>query len=157
MIVVDEQIVIERAPEDVFRYLADGFFEHARELNPTTVEAALTSEGPMRKGATGREVQVIQRKRRGREVVVEEYEAASLFTLRNIRETPLEKRYVSRWRFIPVEGGTRVEQHLELEWTMLAFRLFRPLARRMIAKDVQAAQRRLKMAIEQGVPARPLA
>jgi hypothetical protein len=154
LIVIDEQVVIERAPEDVFRYLADGFFDHVRAFNPDAVEAVQTSEGPVQKGTRGREAQMIQGKRRERELVVEEYEVPSVFTLRNATETPLEKHYLSRWRFIPVENGTRVEQRFELAWTMLAFRLFKPFIRRLIAKDIRAAQGRLKAAIETSVPPR---
>jgi len=154
VIVVDEQVVIERAPEDVFRFLAEGFFDHVREFNPAAVEAVKTSEGPMQKGARGREAQVIQGKRREREVVVEEWEPPALFALRNAAPTPLERHYLSRWRFLPVEGGTRVEQHFELEWSMLAFRLFRPFIRRVIARDIRAAQQRIKALVEASVPSR---
>jgi hypothetical protein len=155
MIVIDEDIVIERHPEDVFRYVAEGFFEHVREFNPAAIEAAKTSEGPIAKGTRGREVQMIQGKRRERELEVIEYEPVELFAMKNATQTPLEKHYLGRWRFIPVEEGTRVEQHFELDWSMLAFRLFKPFIRNMIRKDIRASQQRIKAAIETSVPSGP--
>lgn len=153
MIVVEQEIVIRRPPEEVFRWLAEGFFDHVRTFNPDAVVAEKTSPGPMQKDARGREAQVIMGKVRERELVVDEWEPGSLFTLRNATVTPLETHYLSRWRFFPDPEGTRVEQRFELTWTMLAFRLFRPFVRRRIARDLAAALARAKAAIEATEPA----
>jgi hypothetical protein len=150
VIVVEHEIVIHRPPEEVWRYLAEGFFEHVMDFNPDAVLAERIDGGPMRKGARGREAQVIQGKRREREVVVDAWEPLRVFALRNAAATSLETHYLSRWRLVPVAEGTRVEQRFELQWTMLLFRVLRPLIRRAIAKDLAAALGRIKAAVESG-------
>jgi hypothetical protein len=46
-------VVIQRPVADVFRFVAEGFFDHARNMNSQVLEVRKTSDGPIHAGTTG--------------------------------------------------------------------------------------------------------
>lgn len=153
MIVIDGEIVIERKPEDVFRFVAEGYFENIAKWNKTLVAIEKTSEGPVQKGTTGKKEQKLRGDLRHREFEVVEFEPPSLFAVQN-RPSSLERHYLGRYRFLALEGGaTRVERHLEVDWNVLVFRMLPFLARRWAQRDLDQGLRRLKAAVEGSIPA----
>lgn len=148
VIVVEREIVIHRPPADVFRYLAEEFLDHAGAIHPAVVEVEKLGEGPLGKGARLREAVLVMGKRRERELVVDEWEPGSLFALREAAPSSWETRCLDRYRLFHVEDGTRIELRVERAWTMLAFRLFRPLAKRRLARETAQSLARAKAALE---------
>jgi len=152
IIVIDGEIVVERKAEDVFRFVAEGYFEHLGLWNKTLLSIRKTSEGPVAKGTSGVKEQKLRGDVRLRAFEVVEFESPTLFAVQNT-PSDLERHYLGRYRFLPLENGaTRVERHLELDWNVLAFRLFPFLARRWAQRDLDDGLRRLKAAVETAIP-----
>ena len=58
MVVASHSVTIARPLPDVYRFIAEQYFEHATQWNPSTVTLKKTAPGPMGKGTTGYEVQI---------------------------------------------------------------------------------------------------
>jgi len=76
-------VVIQRPVADVFRFVAEGFFDHAREWNSHVLEVRKTSDGPIHAGATGVAVGLGGGMQTESDLAVLEYEPPRLFSYRS--------------------------------------------------------------------------
>jgi hypothetical protein len=126
MIVIETSAHVHRPVADTFRFVADGFFEHLKLWNPDLVEMKKLSEGPVAKGTTGFEAQVIRGKRYSRSFEITRYEQDRVFEVTGTGSA-----------FAPDGAGTRLDYRFELMWPSFMFRFLPFLARHFIAKDLR--------------------
>src|SRR5437764_13080836 len=94
--------VIDRPPEDVFRFLATDHFQNHRMWDPAVEQMTPTSPGPMAKGATARLVRRDRGKAVEGTITVTEYEPVRAFAAIS-RFGPFTLR--QRVSLEPVPGG----------------------------------------------------
>lgn len=120
-------VVVQRPAADVFRYVAEEFFENARKWNMQILEVRKTSDGPIRAGTTGVAVGLGTAGQTQSDVEVLEYEPFSVFSFRTETlpgatmswrgKTPLLTHSVVAFRFEPAGFATAVTASLETVMT----------------------------------------
>jgi hypothetical protein len=141
--------VIERRPEDVFRFVATEHFQNHPKWDPAIEQMTPTSPAPMAKGATARLV------RRDRGTVMEgiitvtEYEPVDTFAAIS-RFGPFTLR--QRASLEPVPGGaTRL--HLAIDTAATGpIRLLLPLLKPQFRKTMAASLLTIKQHVEAQTP-----
>lgn len=76
-------VVIRRPPADVFRFVAEGFFDHAKKWNTQVLEVRKTSDGPIHAGTTGVAIGLGMTSQTESNLAVLEYEPPHLFSYRS--------------------------------------------------------------------------
>jgi hypothetical protein len=111
--VVEVRIDVARPREDVFAFVADGYFENVRRWDPDLVEVTPLGEGVMGLGMRAVEVRREPLPRQGKrplgrtlEVVV--FERPSELALQGVDSHPAHDTYLTRWIFSPLGRRTRV-------------------------------------------------
>ena len=141
--------VIERRPEDVFRFVATDHFQNHPKWDPAIEQMTPTSPGPMAKGATARLV----RRDRGRVmegiITVTEYEPVRTFAAVS-RFGPFTLR--QRASLEPAPGGaTRL--HLAIDTAVTGpIRLLLPLLKPQFRKTMAASLLTIKQHVEAQTP-----
>ena len=146
-IVIEEHTDIARPPEDVFAFVADGYLENLRTMNPAIVELRALTNGPITVGTRAFEAQMIQNKRRERTFRVTKRARPTEFEVQG-EPAGIEKHYLGRYRFEKTPTGTRYHQRFELEWDEPMFKFAPWLVRYFIRKDIRRAQGVVKAAVE---------
>lgn len=140
---VSESIQIARPPEDVFAYIAD--LSRHGEWQSQIQEIKVETEGPTRVGTRSRE----KRKAPGFPAVWATYEITAFDAPRSstFRGIDGPVRVVGTVTVVPAEGGSRVS--LELDLVGHGFgKLFAPMARSQMRKQVPLDQQQLKERLE---------
>ncbi len=111
----------------MFRFIAEGFFDHARQWSTQVLEVRKTSEGPIRVGTRGLVVGLGTAARTESSLEVLEYEPNQVFSCRvetlpagsmsRRGTTPLLTRSVMTFRFESVGSDTSVMVVLETDMT----------------------------------------
>jgi hypothetical protein len=137
------EVRVPRAPEAVFAFVAQGFFDNHPRWDPA-VEMVKDTPGPVALGARGREI----RRFLGRQVAeieVTAFEAPTRFAFRN-RSGPFQLDRV--FSFEPVNGGTRIRFNFRMRPRPLPLRLAFPLLQRSIVRQVHANIARLSQLLD---------
>jgi uncharacterized protein YndB with AHSA1/START domain len=142
MIVVEESIVIDAPPEDVFAFVTD--FRHSPEWQDTALEIRKVTDGPVRVGTRFEGIRKVMGRKM--EVAVEfvSYEPSS-HARWTLSGGPMSGQV--SYHLEPTPGGTRVTNTIELRRSGFP-RLASPLIAAAIRRDVRSAQPRLKELLE---------
>jgi uncharacterized protein YndB with AHSA1/START domain len=143
------EVTVERtvpcAPEEVWRFVVDGYFEHHHRWDPAVTEMTKLTAGPLAVGTRGREVRSFGGKQAA-EFEVTELEAPRRFAFRNTSGPfELERSYDFEER-----GGTT---QLVFRFRMRpkgVMRLLFPLVRRKIGGQVEANIDRIPGLVRRG-------
>jgi carbon monoxide dehydrogenase subunit G len=134
-------ITIERPVQDVFEFLAD--FDNVPKWNYAIVETRKTSAGPVRVGATYRQIRSIP-SRSEEKFEVTEFEPDGRLAIRGTLG-PFEGTLT--YELHPAGGGTRLIKSAHLQASGLG-RLVAPIALGRIRKAVAANLEKLKELME---------
>jgi carbon monoxide dehydrogenase subunit G len=146
---VEEEIVIDRPPEDVFAFVTTP--ENDREWISTTVERQPEKEGPIGVGSRVRAVDKFLGRRIETTFEVTEHEPNTRSAIR--LEGPIAAR--GTYLFEPVDGGTRFRWALDADAGLGGLylgKLTDPLVTFVFRRRVRADLRRLKDALERRPP-----
>ena len=136
--------VIDRPPEDVFDFLADG--TNDRKFSPRVLEIEKVTDGPVGAGTVYRSTVKDAGMKTQREFEITEFERAA-----RIRWAERSKNMVTAvaggYDLEPTAGGTRLTVFNELEGHGFG-KLILPLALRAARKDADAFAGRIKQAVE---------
>jgi hypothetical protein len=155
MVVASHSVIVARPLPDVFRFVAEQYFEHAAQWNPTTVTLKKTAPGPMGSGTTGYEVQMIDGKPYERHFAVREWVPLNRFRMVSM-ELEDKERYQCTFAFAPKGSGTRVTVEIELDRNVPKFKFLRPMAERELRKDIETRiGTMLKRSVERALIALP--
>jgi hypothetical protein len=136
MVVASHSVIIARPLPDVYRFVAEQYFEHATQWNPATVTLKKTAPGPMGSGTTGYEVQMLDGKQYERHFAIREWVPLNRFRMVSM-ELEDKERYQCTYSFAPNGSGTRITVEVELDRNTPKFRFMRPLAERELRKDLE--------------------
>ena len=141
--------VIDRPPEDVFRFLATDHFQNHRTWDPAVEQMTPTSPGPMAKGATARLVRRDRGKAVEGTITVTEYEPVRAFAAIS-RFGPFTLR--QRVSLEPVPGGaTRL--HLAIDTAATGpVRLLLPVLKNQFRTTMSASLLTIKQHVEAQMP-----
>ena len=135
---------IDRPPEVVFAFLADG--TNDPKFSPRVQEITKTTDGPPGVGTVYASTVKDAGMKTEREFELTEFDLPS-----RIRWTELSKNMITvpagGYELAAEDGGTRLTVHNELEGHGLG-KLFLPLALRAARKDADAFAGRIKQAVE---------
>ena len=145
MVRIQTSQIIDRSPDDVFRFVATDHFENHPKWDPSVVEMEQTSTGPMRTGTTARLVRRDRGKRVEGTVEITEYEP--------------NRRFVAVVRFGPFELRQDVtvvavdESSSRLTLTIMTkatgvVKILLPFLRGKFAQTMTESLRRIKDMIE---------
>jgi uncharacterized protein YndB with AHSA1/START domain len=142
---IEKTVAIERRPEEVWAYIADPRNDPHWCAKVMSVQQ-VSGKGP---GSEAR-YRVIHRPVRLKKpkelaVTVEEFTPPHRMRL---REEDDDGVFDVTYELQPAENGTRLTQHDEIAWKIP--RLQRPIARRMVSRDVQNQLSALKRLLEAG-------
>ena len=145
---VHHSVTVSRPVEDVFAFVANNYFKNAAKWNPSLVTLRQTLPGPVGIGTTGFEVQDFKGKRYERHVAVREFVPNKRFMLKSMDSSETDV-YQTSFTFQQSGLGTRVTVDYELYLHIPVFRYLKPLAERMLRKDLETiVGTRMKSAIE---------
>jgi uncharacterized protein YndB with AHSA1/START domain len=136
--------VIDRPPDEVFDFLADG--TNDPKFSPRVVEIEQVTDGPVRAGTVFRSTVKDAGMKTQREFEITEFERPS-----RIRWAERSKNLVTAkaggYDLEPAEGGTRLTVFNELEGHGFG-KVIAPLALRAARKDADPFAARIKQAVE---------
>ena len=132
--------------EFAFRHIAEGFFENHSRWDPDVQKMTKDSDAPVSVGTTGKE----HRKVPGRVIVsdvrITEYEPPRRF---GFESTSGPVREQVTWELSATPTGTTIQTSLRFSTATRAMRLFAPVMRRMIARNVERNMENFKRAVTQ--------
>lgn len=133
--------------DQLFKLVADGYFENAPRWDTGLLEIAKTSEGPVGVGATGREARMdLPGLRAEQSLQVVEFERNCRFTVK--AESPGKGTVLTSYAFETVGSGSRITVHLEMEAEGGSF-LMRSAMKQTVRRATEAlAQRIASLAAE---------
>lgn len=145
MIKAELSTVINRSVEEVFKYVAMGFFENYSKWEPTVLELEKTSQDPVGVGTTGRQVMNVNSERRLAESTfrVTNYDPNRKFSVTSTGKPYFKTSYT----FEPVDSSTKVTYAFEFGIDGVA-KLFEPLIAGSVNKGSQDAVDNLKKLLE---------
>jgi hypothetical protein len=152
MPVLEVRIDVARSPEEVFEYVADGYFENVRRWDRDLVEVTPLGDGVMALGTRAVEVRREPLPKRGKRPVGRTLEVAVFdrpneLVLTGIDSQPGHDLYSTRWRFAPLGKRTRV--HLRYQIGLpFPFILGTPFVAIRNYFDLKRRLRRLREAME---------
>ncbi len=135
--------VINRPVEEVFAYTANP--ENDPQWQSGIEEARLTSDGPLGKGSTAREVIRFLGRRMDIEFLITEYEQDKKLS---VKTTGGPVSFEQTATYEPVDGGTRLNFTMEGDAKGF-FKLADPLLARMVKRQVQGDLGNLKDLMEE--------
>jgi len=152
------KITIHRPASDVFRFVAEDFFDNARKWFTQILEVRKTSDGPIHVGTTGVAVGLGSAGQATSDVEILEHEPSSVFSFRAETlpsglmswraATPLLTHSVLRFVFDPTESAaTMVTIYLETDLTQYPLS-FRVALRSVQPRDLVAMGERIKTLVE---------
>ena len=153
------KITIHRPASDVFRFVAEGFFDNARKWFTQILEVRKTSDGPIRVGTTGVAAGLGSAGQTTSDVEILEYEPSSVFSFRAETlpsgviswraATPLLTHSVLRFVFDPTESSAATMVTIYLETDLTQYPLpFRVALRSVQPRGLVAMGERIKTLVE---------
>lgn len=147
MLRVQASTHVARPADEVFAFVALGFFEHYRKWSPEVVSVVQTSPGPLRVGTTGRQVRVDFGRRTEATFRVSALEAGRRIEFQGI-STPF---HVAYW-FAGQPAGTQLGFRFELARLELYLRPFEGLIRRVADEGALRVVGNIKALVEARAP-----
>jgi hypothetical protein len=151
-VIVEARIDVARAPEEVFVFVADRYFENVRRWDHDLIEVTPLDDGVMRLGARAVEVRREMAPKRGKrpmgrtlEVLV--FDRPRELVLSGVDSHPAHETYATRWRFEPLGRRTRVRLRHELRLPF-PFVLGTPVVSLRYRFDLRRRLQRLRDALE---------
>ena len=130
--------------EAAFAHIGAGFFENHSRWDPDVKKMTKASDAPVGVGTTGQE----HRKVPGRTIVsdirITEFEPPRRFGFEST-SGPMRERV--SWQLEPTSTGTRIRTSLSFAARAPAMRLFAPVMRRMIARNVERNMENFRRAL----------
>lgn len=146
MITFETSVSIDRPPEDVFRYVADG--HNAPRWNSAVRDVKKITDGEVAVGAEYKMVRDLPTGRVENTYRVVEYEPPRVYAIRTLTgPTP----FLYRYHFEPTQAGTRLRLLGQAELGWIAG-LLGPLASGAVRRGVDANLQTLKRQLEVGEP-----
>lgn len=149
MLSVQASTRVARSADEVFGFVALGFFEHYRRWSPDVVSVVQTSPGPLRVGTTGRQVRVDFCRRTEATFRVSALEAGRRIEFQGI-STPF---YVAYW-FADQPAGAQLSFRFELARVEPYLRPFEGLIQRAADAGALRVVANIKALLEVGAPRR---
>jgi len=143
---------VARAPEELFGFVADGYFENVRRWDPDLIEVTPLDDGVMRLGARAVEVrrEIAPRKGKrpmGRTLEVVVFDPPRELVLSGMDSHPAHETYRTRWTFEPLGRRTRVRLRHEIRLPF-PFVLGTPVVSLRYRFDLRRRLLRLRDALE---------
>jgi hypothetical protein len=142
----DSAIVVERPPQAVYDYVANGFFRNYPRWAPEVVQLTALTPGPIRVGALGRQVRVDFGRRTEATFRVTRLDEPKLVAFEGI-STPFTIAY----GFTPAGDHTRVTLIFELLRLEFFMRPFERIIRGAVRDSVAGTMKRLKTTAEREI------
>jgi len=142
----DSAIVIERPPQAVFDYVANGFFRNYPRWAPEVVQLASLTPGPIRVGGLGRQVRVDFGRRTEATFRVTRLEAPKLVAFEGISQP-----FTIAYGFTAAGDHTRVTLIFELLRLEFFMRPFERIIRAAVRDSVAGTMKRLKATAEREI------
>lgn len=131
MVKGESSIEVSKPIEEVFEYVADGFFENYPKWAPEIAELAKTSDGPLDVGTTGRWVREAGDRVEVDTFVITEYQPGRRFAF----STTTGSRHLrASYTFVPVGPDTRLVYSCEVVLAGV-LKLAEPLLAGTVRKD----------------------
>lgn len=153
MVKVRASILIERAPEAIFGFIADDFARNYRRWSPEVQRLEILTPGPLRVGTRARQVRVDQGRRTDTT-----FRVVTLEPPRQVCFVETRDRFRIEYLLDPVghdpDGGpTRLTLHFQLTRLELYMRPFEKLIGSAVQRGATRAVRNIKGLVEAEVPA----
>ena len=146
-VIAKASTIIRKPVEDVFHFVADGFFENYPKWSPEVVELKALSEGPLNVGSVARQVRIDHGHRSESTFKVTEFQPN-----RRISFSGVSNPYRCAYEFenpINMPGlSTRVAFTFELSELEMFMRPFEKLIRAAVQEGVERTVKNLKGLIE---------
>ncbi len=146
-VVAKANAIIRRPVEEVFHFVADGFFENYPKWSPEVVELKALSEGPLRVGSMARQVRIDHGHRSE-----STFKVTELQPNRRISFSGISNPYHCAYEFenpANVPGpSTRVAFTFELSELEMFMKPFEKLIRAAVQEGVERTVKNLKNLIE---------
>jgi hypothetical protein len=136
---------VQCTPAQAFDHVARGFFEHHGLWDPTVISMRKTSDGPVGVGTTGIEERRFGGSRQKNAFKVTAFEPDRRFAYEST-SGPAHQQADMTIEERP--GGARVHVHVRLTPTSLGTRLFMPLMRSMLDRNLQAHAEGMRHALD---------
>lgn len=146
MIQIEHSTTIQKAPEEVFRFLAD--VSNLPKWQSGTVKSELISEPPLAAGSQFREVVLVGPLRLNTICSITELKAPEAFAFEAISR-PID--YAGSFRLSVESGGTRVSLRAVAQLKGL-WRLMEPVLAGELRKESRAELDKLRRLLEAGEP-----
>ncbi len=146
MFTVEESVVINRPVEEVFAFVADN--RNDVRWQDGLLEVRVAPDGPVGQGTQVTEVRKFMGRRIESTRVISEF-VPNVRIVAGTKDGPVDVGGYTT--FEPIEGGTRVTQHMEMQ-TKGFFALADPLVASSMRRNLKASSGDLKDLLENGVP-----
>ena len=128
-----------------FDHVARGFFEHHAVWDPTVISMRKTSDGPVGLGTTGVEERRFGRSRQKAAFKVTEFEPDRRFGWESTSGPAHQEADVT---IEERPGGARLHVHVRLTPASMGTRLFMPLMRSMLDRNLRAHTEGMRRALD---------
>lgn len=138
-------MLVERSPDDVFRFIGEEFFKNYPRWSPEVLELRQLGAGPVQRGTRAHQIRVDQGHRTESTFVVTEFQPGGRVCFEG-----LSSPYRCDYELAPVGGNglTRVTFTFELPRLELFMRPFEKLIRIAVQDGAERTVRNLKRLIE---------
>lgn len=143
MVKAQASIEIERAPESVYRFIAEDFTRNYPRWSPEVKQLRVFSTGPLRVGSMARQVRVDQGRRTESTFTITQMQPHQRLTFHG-SDVP----FVVDYRFDGGDAHTRLTFTFELRRIDLLLRPFEKLIRIAVQEGAERTVRNLKRLIE---------
>jgi carbon monoxide dehydrogenase subunit G len=146
MLKAESSILIHRPIEDVFKYIADDFFENFRKWDAAVLKLEKTSPSPVGIDTTGWQVMKGDGWEAETDFRVTDYDPNRKFSITGTGKPYFKNSYT----FEPIDDGTKIFYASEFSLDGIA-KLFEPLMKGAIKKASQEYVDNLKQLLEDSV------
>jgi hypothetical protein len=155
MVKVTHSVLVARPKEAVYAFVAEEYFDHARQWHPGTSKLIKTAPGPVGRGTTGYEELTVAGKPYERSFAITDWIPGRRMQVVSI-EDPSKETYRCTYTFVTAGVGTVVTVELEIFMQTPLFKFMETLAARAIRKDLEErVGTLLKRAVERSLLVRP--
>ncbi|SCY01392.1 Polyketide cyclase / dehydrase and lipid transport [Nitrosospira sp. Nl5] len=144
-VIAKARTLIECPPDQIFRYLGDGFFENYPKWSPEVVELESITDGPLKLGTIARQVRIDQGRRTETKFTIDVYEPNKRLGFVGVSD-PFRCTYELR----DINSGRSAELifTFELSEIQMFMRPFEKLIRIVVQEGAERTVRNLKQLTE---------
>ncbi|KIO48883.1 SRPBCC family protein [Nitrosospira sp. NpAV] len=146
-VIAKARTLIERPPDEIFRYLGDEFFENYPKWSPEVIELERITDGPLKLGTIARQVRIDQGRRTETKFTINVYERNKRLGFVGVSD-PFRCTYELR----EINSGKSAELifTFELSEIQMFMRPFEKLIRVVVQEGAERTVRNLKQLTETG-------